>query len=233
MMHFTGLQGQKSRLFGINNPNGGGLHVLIFISDLKLDIANQTVVLDSAVLPLTDQLVPRIRPFLAELSGTNLCHIKVGANELRLWRQVLPAMVERSRTWQHRVNCEYLTESRIPLSMQNGQTLLCSCGNGQLPAKFINCVPQWVLISKHFVRAALSPCFPTAFSEQLFDFSRIGKIDKSPPSGACRACGKDKFGNGASLSVCGNCRKVRYCSAKCQRADWKKHKIKCEKPELK
>ncbi|OCK77244.1 hypothetical protein K432DRAFT_461196 [Lepidopterella palustris CBS 459.81] len=212
LMHFTGLQGQQARLFGLNNPTGGGVHILIFVSSLKLDVANHTVVLDSAVLPLTDRLMPRLHSFLTALSATGLCSIKVDADELQLWKQVLPAMVERSRTWEHRPDCEYLTESRIPLSVENGQKLLCSCGNGQLPTKFITGVPQWGSVSKYFVRAALSPCFPAPFSEQLIDFNSIGR---------------DKSRNGAGLLMCRQCRKTSYCSAERQRADWNKHKINC------
>jgi hypothetical protein len=94
-MHFSGLQGRQSRVFSINHPTGGGVHMLFFVSCLRLEIANHTVVLDSAVLPLTDQLVPQIHSFLAALSGMGLFHINVGDYELRFWKAVLPALVER------------------------------------------------------------------------------------------------------------------------------------------
>src|SRR6266480_1773822 len=125
-MHFSSLQGEQARLFGLNNPTSGGIHVLIFVASLKLDVANQTVVLDSAILPLTNSLMPRLSSFLGTLSAMKLCSIKVDTIELKFWRQVLPAMVERCRTWEHLPNCEYLTESRIPLSLENGEPLLCS-----------------------------------------------------------------------------------------------------------
>lgn len=228
LMHFTGLQGQPARLFALNSPTGGGVHVLIFVSSLKLDVASHTVVLDSAVLPLTHKLMPRLHSFLAVFSALKFYNIKVDADELRLWREILPAMVERSRTWEHRADCEYLTESRIPLSVENGQAVLCSCGNGQLPTEFITGVPQWGSVSKHFTRAALSPCFPAPFSEQLFDFG-IGKATKAPGNGGCSVCGKDKSGKRGGLLICGRCRKTSYCSPDCQRADWKKHKLNCKK----
>ncbi|KIW74850.1 hypothetical protein Z517_11620 [Fonsecaea pedrosoi CBS 271.37] len=188
IMHFSGLQGEQAQLFGLNDPTGGGIHVLIFVASLKLDVANQTVVLDSAILPLTKSLMPRLRSFLEALSAIRLCSIKVDAVELKLWRQVLPAMVERCRTWEHRPDCEYLAESRIPLSLENGQPLLCSCGSGQLPKTFLTGVPHWGSVSKYFVRAALSPCFPAPFCEKLFDFSKINKANPFPHNGGgCRA----------------------------------------------
>jgi hypothetical protein len=220
-MAFTGLQGQKTRLFSLNNTASEGVHVLIFISSLKMDLANHTVVLDAAVLPLTYEVVPRIGSFLAALLNLDICHIKVDSEELSLWKQALPALVERCRTWEHQVDCEYLPESSIPLSVENGQRVICHCGNGRFPSEFILGVPQWGTVSKYFVRAAVSPCFHTPFSEQLFNFKTLS---------GCRVCGKEKTDNGGTLSSCAKCHQAKYCSADCQRADWKSHKRHCRAP---
>ena len=225
-MQFSGLQGKQAHLFGLNNPDDGGIHVLIFVSCLRLDITNATVVLDVAVLPLTNKLAPQLYSFLAALTRVGICSIKVDADELRLWREVLPTMVDRCRTWEHRPSCEYATESRIPISVENGQTPLCSCGNGKLPAKFITDVPNWNDVSKYFVRAAIPPCFPAPFAEPIFDFKSICKVDGSQRE-TCRLCGRDKAKNGTGLLSCGRCREVKYCSVECQRKDWKKHKSNC------
>jgi hypothetical protein len=91
-----------------------------------MDLANHTVVLDAAVLPLTHEVVSRIGSFLAALLKLNICHIKVDSEELNLWKQVLPTLVERCPTWEHRADCEYLRESGIPLSVENGQRVVCS-----------------------------------------------------------------------------------------------------------
>ncbi|OAP54571.1 hypothetical protein AYL99_11019 [Fonsecaea erecta] len=228
LIHFSGLQGEPARLFGLNDPMRGGIHVLIFVAGLKLDVANQTVILDSAILPLTNSLTPKLNTFLGALSAMRLCSIKVDAVELKLWRQVLPAMIERCRTWEHRPDCEYLTESRIPLSLENGQPLLCSCGSGQLPKTFLTGVPHWGSVSKYFVRAALSPCFPAPFCEELFDFSKIRKSSTVPhPGGGCRVCGKTESRPGAGLLTCVRCHNAKYCSKECQRTDWKNHKPTC------
>jgi hypothetical protein len=96
-MHFSGLQARQWRVFSINHPTGGGVHMPFFVSYLRLEIAN--VVFDSAVLPLTDQLVPQTRPFLAALSKMGVRHIDVSDGELRPWRIVLPALVGRCRRY--------------------------------------------------------------------------------------------------------------------------------------
>lgn len=40
----------------------------------------------------------------------------------------------------------------------------------------------------------------------------------------CFFC-KNKCSN---IKVCGNCKKVRYCSVGCQKKDWENHKSKCK-----
>jgi hypothetical protein len=70
------------------------MHILFFVSCLRLEIANHTAVLDAAVLPLTDRLMPRIDPFLAALTNMGFYNIKVDDDELRLWKELLPALVD-------------------------------------------------------------------------------------------------------------------------------------------
>ena len=120
-IRFSGLQGSKSsHVFGINHPTGGGIYVLVFVSCLRLDLANHTVVLDAAILPLTDFLVLQIHSFLAALSDLGICLIKSNDDELKVWKEMIPAWVERCRMWAHRPSCEYSTQSRIPLSNEKG-----------------------------------------------------------------------------------------------------------------
>ncbi|KAJ7835032.1 hypothetical protein B0H13DRAFT_218661 [Mycena leptocephala] len=52
----------------------------------------------------------------------------------------------------------------------------------------------------------------------------------SGPSAACLACRKEQTAApGFSMSQCGKCKLVRYCSATCQRQDWVRHKKICTK----
>lgn len=229
-MHFTGLQGGQSRVFGLNHPTKGGVHIIFFISCLRLELANHTVILDAAVLPLTDQLVPRIHPFLQALTKMGMCSITVDDEELNLWKEVLPAMVERCRQWEHRPSCEYKSRGRIPLSVEGGQPVLCSCGNGTLPPKFVN-IPEWDIVSKYAVRAAISPSFSVPYVEpnQMLDGSLKNKFAAGNFDSGCRTCGKEKSRSGGNLSKCSRCGTAKYCSGECQRADWKEHKKVCSK----
>ncbi|VDC00689.1 unnamed protein product [Peniophora sp. CBMAI 1063] len=44
---------------------------------------------------------------------------------------------------------------------------------------------------------------------------------------ACQKCFKS-VEEGVALKICTTCRRVRYCSAECQKADWKSHKSMCK-----
>jgi hypothetical protein len=226
-MHFTGLQGQPARIFGLNNPNAGGVHVLIFISCLRLDIANHTVVLDSAVLPLTNKLMPKLERPLAGLSFKEICNIMVDEDEMRLWKELLPAFTERCRRWEHRPSCEYVSKSKVPLSVENGEPLLCSCGNGILPQKFVPGNSECEPLLKYAVRAAISPTFSVPFVERNFGIDEIMRGLNSA-SNECRNCQK-KSSDGTNLLTCSRCHFAKYCSVQCQRADWKVHKKACTK----
>jgi hypothetical protein len=59
-------------------------------------------------------------------------------------------------------------------------------------------------------------------------FNKIGAeheiIKYDTRSRSCQKCGKTD-----NIKMCGRCRNVFYCSVKCQRSDWKNHKINCKK----
>ena len=227
-MHFSGLQGQHARIFGINNPGHGGIHILVFVSCLRLDLANHTVVLDATILPLHDPLMPKLRPFLEKLTGVRLCNVTVDDDELRLWKEMIPAWVERCRQWEHRPSCEYLSRSKIPLSVEFGQNPICSCGEGTLPPRYSFDLPRWKLAVKYMVQAAISPSFSVPFVEQNFEGNKMTEPAALYETG-CRLCGKGNSGDGGKgLLRCSRCQAVRYCSVECQRADWKEHKKVCK-----
>jgi hypothetical protein len=48
-------------------------------------------------------------------------------------------------------------------------------------------------------------------------------------SSACASCGARAGQPGVKLMACSRCRRVVYCSAECQRRDWREHKPRCGK----
>lgn len=240
----AGINGtQRQDALALNDPKNGGVHVLIFISSLRLDMSCQHVVLDAAVLPLSLDIMPHMIPLIDTLQQRGLMSINVDQDELLLWKHALPVMVERCRDWDHKPSCEYNTSGKVPASVEFGQQPLCSCGKGKFPPGYKTAFPGiWNKLSKYAVRAAISPCFSVPFVERSFELKDLDKIQEWQSAGSvddfaeklealklrkdsCFRCNKRKD----SLLRCGGCKVAEYCSKECQKDDWKdgKHKIMC------
>lgn len=237
----SGLQGGQTGLFAINHPERGGIHMLIFISSLRLDGANATVALDGAVIPFTVETITggKLDSFLLMLRTLECCTITVNDEELVLWKKVLPALVERCRTWTHSPECEYAQpDATIPLSTEPAMQVICSCGTGMLPGDFIN-LPGWDTAAKFATRLAISPTYAVPFVEEVVDpemakalsgsIRNVTVLGDQAPS--CRNCASLEAKGGGLLKKCMRCLKARYCSTDCQKKDWKKHRMECEEAE--
>jgi hypothetical protein len=290
--HDCEKQIDRSRIFGINDPKNGGIHMVIIVSSLRLDGANGTAVLDAAVIPLTPSVASKTGPWITSLAPYDvIVNIKVDAEEMALWKILLPGYAERCRTWSHKASCEYTRQNAIPVSLKFGTSPLCSCGNGIFPANFMQDhnnrknLPGWSKFANYAVRVAISPTFSVPIVEEQVgatllkphmtneqSLSKNSKLDalskiigdkekmaafmeafarqrndhgdlsneiefmekvvqdqiKGDKEG-CEKCGKSKEEVGKALMRCARCRKVKYCSAECQKADWKGHKMRCVK----
>lgn len=285
----------NGRVFGLHNDKIGRISMVIMVSALRLDCANGTIILDAAALPLTGNIAPKVASWMQSLKNSDApLIIKVEEEELKLWESLLPAYAERCRTWSHRASCEYKARKSIPVPTELGESPLCSCGLGMLPANF-TCdftkggLPGWNNLAKYATRVAISPSFSVPMAEKQvgvglsepFDqptsstensdlkmakiqalIDMLGDIDlrtafiakaklKGAKSGqslsdndaiqkgmreymeisvdGCNRCGKEKQDSGKSLLNCAKCRKTKYCSAECQKTDWKEHKKSCGK----
>lgn len=252
--------GQKqTTVFGLNRSDTDGIHVLIFVSAIRLELTNRVVVLDSAILPLTQVIMtsPTTQQVITALHQSGkLCAINVTADELRLWKKVLPTFIERCRTWKHKTSCEYIKANQIPLisGLEEGKMPLCSCGLGYVPGTFMPelKVPQLDPVLQRFAtRAAISPVYAVPYIEDCFmkdgqadvkqrlaemkvGAENVQPFEPSSDSNTCGVCGKteatDSAGNPKALLKCGRCLAVKYCSQNCQRARWKTgHKENCRK----
>ncbi|KAK4174694.1 hypothetical protein QBC36DRAFT_302619 [Triangularia setosa] len=239
----SGLQGGQTGLFAISDPKNGGIHMLLFVNAIRLDGPHATVVLDAAILPFTKALVDskELEGFLLLIRTLECCTITVDDEELKMWKKALPAFVERCRTWEHNPKtCEYATHSAdkeqktIPLSLMEGQQVICSCGQGKLPVDFIP-LPEWdATAARYSTRVAISPVYASQLVEDIIDpeLARglAGGTEKRPET--CRACGKaEDEEERVVLKKCSRCLKVKYCSGECQKRDWRKHRMECEEAE--
>ncbi|KAH8655522.1 hypothetical protein BX600DRAFT_469774 [Xylariales sp. PMI_506] len=225
-MHYTGLQGEKGHVFGITCREKGGVNILLFVSALRLDLSNRSVVLDAAALPLYEEKMPQLMTFLQSLTNTSkIIQILVSVAELRLWQRALPLWAERCRTWSHRRDCEFAASASVSFSLEIGQRALCSCGEGILPNRISVNVPEWSMVAKHVVQVAISPLFYSALVEDAY----TGYTNNTEElEDACENCNKNESVAGISLMPCSGCRKAKYCSKNCQRENWRAHKIVCK-----
>ncbi|KAH7154912.1 TCP-1/cpn60 chaperonin family-domain-containing protein [Dactylonectria estremocensis] len=210
----SGLQGGQTGMFSINHPEKGGIHMLVFVSALRLDGDSASVVLDAAVIPFTSRLIEsgRMEPFLLMIRNLECCTLDVNDAELALWKKVLPSLAERCRTWSHGANCEYTKKNAtIPLSLEPGEKVICSCGNGRLPKGFVG-LPEWDNAAPNAVRIAISPTYAVPFVEEVVDRSLIPQMESmSINTDRCRNCGKPEGTEGMTLKKCLRCFKANWC----------------------
>lgn len=184
--------------------------IVVFLRHLRFDFASHTVVLDCFVLPFTKDVDWAWKV----LNRKSILVIKTHGAEIRAWKQMLPAITECCRTWSHTVNCEYLTRG-IPVSLGSSETPLCSCGLGYGATSYFKDAGLDKRFCNYVTAAAISPLFALPFLESM---------DRSQIRCAAPGCSKTE-----GLKRCARCRVTSYCSALCQKSDWKRHKAVCKK----
>jgi hypothetical protein len=228
---FSGMRGgARAPIVALVEPQALSAYMFIFIHQIRVDSASFSVVLDAAILPLEPETEKAVEQDLARLSRGGIPKIKTPPSEALTWRRMLPALVERCRTWDHGPNCEYDTNSRIPLSNELVATAICSCGRGRnLPSGLHN-QRNLKNILPYATRVAISPLFAVPYVEQVIggmaNTASSSRGDAPGDRNTCQGCGGPGKPN---LLSCSRCKRVRYCSAECQRRDWKAgHKQRCE-----
>jgi hypothetical protein len=229
----------KSRFhtLGLYNPTDGiGVHTLIFVNDIRLDLASHTIVADACVIPLSQKILDKLTPALKKLSDTGLVTIVTPDDETKLWKLLLPALAERCRTWKHLPTCEYLLQG-IPAYMEGLRFDLCSCGKGKDLGTF-GTRPEWKEFHSEATRIALSPLFSSSFIEKspikadVKNPKNIGTSLKSPSAEESQSytqCANCSVPGQPSLLLCSACKQTKYCSHACQKSHWKTHKLHCSK----
>ncbi|KAI7773736.1 hypothetical protein LA080_010012 [Diaporthe eres] len=203
----SGLQGGQTGLFAIHHPEKGGIHMLLFVSAIRLDGANASIALDAAVIPFTVDIIKsgKLEAFLLILRELECATITVDDEELVLWKKVLAALAERCRNWTHTSECEYARPgAAVPLSTEPGKQVLCSCGAGKLPENFIS-LPEWDVAAQFATRIAISPTYAVPFVEDVIDPSAVrntsgfGMSVQGDETVRCRSCGNMEAKGGGAL----------------------------------
>ncbi|KAG8732183.1 hypothetical protein FRC11_000200 [Ceratobasidium sp. 423] len=226
-MHFSGLQGRRTRTIGLCEKDQGGVYVLLLIGGIKLDPASSTIIFDTAIVPLSNDRMPALMPGIQKIQNTGtLVQVSTVGYEVGAWKKLIPAFVERCRNWNHLLKCEYKSQGRVPLSTVYDENPICTCGQGIGFTSSEWKAPEWKDLLPFATRAAICPIFSVSYIERVVGhWSEHSEAATSKHADKCWACG----GPGKpALLLCSRCKKARYCSATCQKQDWKAHKGLCK-----
>lgn len=254
IMHIFGL-GDKERSSLFDLRGASGKIALVLVDAVRMDVSNQTVFLDAAIIPLHAKTGADVARSMSSLYGQNLVVLTADKNEVPFWLHLLPTFAERCRTWEHKTWCEYKVEgAAMPLSTQLNEQIMCSCGMGIFPDGYLKHLKQFQVLKKHAVRAAIpviysSPISPDTGTLPPSFTDTFKPKPTAPPStsttmtptttqpriqnldamrGSCFQCMAKKGKEGAPLLSCGGCKSAQYCSKACQVKNWKEeHKRLC------
>ncbi|KAI5830259.1 hypothetical protein K523DRAFT_416042 [Schizophyllum commune Tattone D] len=213
----------SDRVFGLGSNTSDGIHTIVFVNAIRFDLASHGLLLDVCVLPMQKGM-KEIKDFLLDISLLgNVCSIATNDEERVAWKKMLPAFVERCRTWMHQPDCPYLNKG-APLATGHFDNPICACGQGKdIPANDVlrGCPPLVRMVT----RAAIGLAFPVPYLESIGakGSASTKTMEQLVKEDRCWACLK----GGVQLMACSRCKKMKYCSRACQAKDWKAHKEIC------
>ncbi|KAB5591552.1 MYND finger protein [Ceratobasidium theobromae] len=168
LMNASGQQGIQQRALALGDPGNQGVYMILFVGGIRLDLASFTVVIDTAVVPLSNNRMPDLLPGIQELHNSeNLAQVNTAGHEVAAWKKLIPACVERCRTWKHGANCEYRAQRKIPLSTAIDKNPICTCGQGIGFSALEWNVTEWKGLLPFATRAAISPIFAVSYIERV------------------------------------------------------------------
>ncbi|QRV91876.1 MYND Zn-finger protein [Ceratobasidium sp. AG-Ba] len=164
---YAGFWNKREVAFGLCEPNDAShFYAVLLVGGLRIDLASFTIIADTAVIPTTESTAPMIFPFLNKYMKTNpLYTLTSMGDEATAWKNLLPAFIERARTWEHTPNCEYKIAGRVPISYKKGDDVFCFCGTGKGFDGDMWKVAGWKPLIPFATRAAISPLFYVPYLE--------------------------------------------------------------------
>ncbi|KAG8738398.1 hypothetical protein FRC10_006925 [Ceratobasidium sp. 414] len=201
VMQTAAILSKRKRAYALCETSESTLYALILVGGIRLDLSSLTVVLDVALLPLSEIRVSAMVPGLSEFDKAPAPgrFLAIG-QEAIAWRRLFPAYVERCRTWTHTSNCEYAVHDTIPISIELEQNPICTCGEGIGFDAAEWRIPAWKGLLPFATRAAISPLFSIPHVDSLSQTVRDLRsgLTGPPPAGvanrlqilnACWLCG--------------------------------------------
>jgi hypothetical protein len=155
---------RKARVFPLHVDLS--VDTIIFVNALRLDLGSHTFVIDAQVLTLSERMVFKVGETLSAIHNERRL-IRLYGEEARAWKQLLPALAERCRTWKHNRNCEYLARKMVPLSLEYDGDPLCSCGKGKDVSPEFRKEKGWESAVPYVTRIAIGPFYAVPYAEDV------------------------------------------------------------------
>jgi MYND finger len=231
----------------------GGMLFFIF-TGLYFDGNMRSVVIKGYVVEVNQVALgnPRFVPIVNKwiLSGKSP---DIRPEVFMLWKRALPVMAERCRDYPHVPACRFA--KGVPALLEPEEAHVCGCGIGKVGRELKD--SKYAAAAPFVTPVAISPLFHAGYIEStrhgVLDYNTGATRDRfqqslpgsenlrsrPPPTSStpspshlveeestvkkCKSCGKD------GVKKCGGCGQVYYCSRKCQRNDWKRHKAECKR----
>ncbi|KAJ6624931.1 hypothetical protein B0H10DRAFT_1783805 [Mycena sp. CBHHK59/15] len=212
------VEPNPKHIFYLSN---NGSYTLIYLNELRMDLASHTLVADTCILSVTGLLGTNLE--LPRLPGIRFV---ISEDEISTWKHLLVAFTERCRTWSHSPTCRYAILGKVPVSVEPAENPLCGCGEG-IDLGRVSEDPAWTELAPFMTRAAISPLFPIAYMETVDRRIQEYTVKISSNENTCAVCHKAALDN-TKLLKCSGCKEVDYCGKECQVADWKRHKVVCK-----
>ncbi|KAJ8107080.1 hypothetical protein OPT61_g9112 [Boeremia exigua] len=217
----------------------------ILIDSVRMDLSHGTVFLDAAFLPPQPDTGCTYIFSFTDVPVGNINVIPIGKDTMICWKHLLAASAERCRQWKHKKTCEYQAAGRMPISTDGNQPVVCSCGAGKFPDKYLEKSALFKHVAKFAVRVAIPVIFASPISRDeegpvkvkpasaRSPSTHAGTQGTQPKKEGCLKCGAATTKAGNSLLKCAKCKAAQYCSPDCQKKDWKKHKQICKQVQEK
>lgn len=246
--HLVGAEGQtQSNIFQFCTPTS--YFGVLYIDSVRMDISNQSILADAAFIPC--HMSVEMAPLVAMLGARrdNMVGIKMKEEEINFWKHMMPGLAERCRRWQHKSRCEYKMSGCIPISTEHDKRYMCTCGYGVFAANYLKDVKKSQDLLQYAVRVAVPVIFaspinaddpgpvatpsPSPRRAETQSQAQVRRpeprlVDLSAKKDTCFECGAKSCKDGSALLRCAKCRTAQYCSADCQKQDWKSHKQLCQ-----
>lgn len=230
--------GKKVCLFMLKDEST--YQFFIIANALRHDRDTGSVFLDAFYMPATRDLIAH-KSFQAILSPNVNHHslvINADAEDIKLWQSLIPALVERCRSWEHVENCTWKTNP--------SKASICDCGLGKDVSKMSSDFRDIARFATRIAIPAMSavPYLESMTSQEsmdrLTDEMQTASLEQRqqqqpliPSSNAPNASNMDACGHCRTikpgLKACTRCEKVKYCNHTCQKAAWKTHKKECKR----